>query len=155
MKLLNKLLWFSVFIINCLACSSSKKLAVDADYIVFSLKETECRGKCPVFSLEIYKSGKVLYEGIANVSKTGRYTKQISSEDMDELITEFNKAGFFNFQDEYISRITDLPSKYIGFTYKGRSKTIRDYHDAPQILSELEAKLEAIVGNEEGWMKMQ
>lgn len=64
---------------------------------------------------------------------------------------EFEKADFFNFKDEYTSRITDLPTTYIGFIDKGKTKIVRDYHGAPQLLSDLEAKLEIIANSDEGW----
>ena len=104
--------------------------------------------------MEVYKSGRVVYEGKENIEKTGKYEKQIKKKVVQALIQDFKTADFFNFKDEYTAMIRDLPSTYVGFTNEGKTKMVRDYRDAPKELIELEKKLEAIA-NSSGWKKIE
>lgn len=117
------------------------------DNIVFSFRKTECKGKCPVYYMQIYKSGKVTFEGTKNVEKIGSFSKQISNKEVENLIIEFEKAKFNEFQNEYTTKITDLPATYISFNNNDTTKIIRDYHGAPKELKDLELLLENIVNN--------
>jgi hypothetical protein len=139
-------------VISLLPFCSTKKASTSADYVVFSLRKTECKGKCPVYYMEIFKSGKAVFEGKKNTDKIGSYTRQIDKSIIEKLIVDFNQAGFFGFHDEYTSKITDLPSTYISFRNNGTSKTIRDYAAAPNELKRLEKLIEQFV-DEAGWEK--
>ena len=94
--------------------------------------------------MEIFKSGKVIYEGTKNVEKTGNFTKTIDVKTIDSLINEFENAAFCNFENEYTSRKRDLPTTYVGYRCNDSIKTVRDYDLAPKELKVLEKLLENI-----------
>jgi len=152
-KIMNKILISLILISFTLSCNTTKKLSGSNDLVLFTYRKTECRGKCPVYYMEIFKSGKIAFEGTKNVDKLGKYHKQIGKKEIKKLISEFEKANFFGFENEYTALITDLPTIYIAYTKNGTTKTIRDYHGSPQELKRLEKLLDAIADGE-GWTKI-
>ena len=133
------------------SCGNSKEIPKSESEIIFSYRQTSCFGKCPVYNIEIYSDGLVKYEGKHHVSKKGNYIKHLSDEKIEEMIDLFLASKFFDFEDEYTSPITDLPTKYLGFTYDGKSKTIKDYHGSPAELKALHKVMQAIVEEKAGW----
>lgn len=124
------------------------------DSTLISLEKTACFGKCPVFKITIYKNGLAIYDGQINVEKKGRFEKKIPNEEIKQLIKSFEESHFFDFKDKYTADMTDLPSTYLTFNNKGKSKKIIDYYDAPDKLKELEAMVENIA-NKDGWVKKE
>ncbi len=151
---MNKLIILLSILFAFASCNSTKKISNQSDYVVFSLRKTECKGKCPVYFMQIYRNGKITFEGTKNTDKIGKYQKEISSNELDSLILEFEKANFFDFEDEYTASITDLPTTYISFSTGDKTKNIRDYHGSPSELKELEKKLETIAESD-NWTKIE
>jgi Domain of unknown function (DUF6438) len=144
----------SLFAALLLACNASKKSGVAPDATLISYKKTPCRGTCPVFNMEIKQNGDAIFNGTKNTEKIGKYTKKLTKSELKSLVKDFKTANFFDFKDEYTSKITDLPSTYVGFIYKGKTKNIHDYHGAPKALKDLELKLDAIA-NGSGWTRIE
>lgn len=134
-------------------CKTGKN-STKQDTVVISLQKTACKGKCPVYKLEIYNSGELKFEGKSNVENIGSFSMKITKEKVDELVEKFIAANFFEFEDEYTSKVTDLPSTYLTFTHNNKTKRVRDYHGAPEQLRELEKLIEAFV-NSENWQKIK
>lgn len=122
------------------ACKTMQKTNNQAhtNQIVFTLKKTACYGKCPVFTLNLFSDGTVMFEGKMFTEKIGLYQNHISEKEINNLIIEFMNADFFNLEDEYISGMTDLPTTYLTFTYNSKTKTIKDYYGSPEKLKILE-----------------
>ena len=151
---MNKILIILAFLTAFSSCKTTKNTKSESDYVVFSLIKTACYGKCPVYKMEIYKSGKIMFEGKKNTAKIGNYRKEISINEIENLIADFEKAKFFDFEDEYTASITDLPTTYISFSNGESIKKVRDYHGSPRELKELENKLENIA-NSDNWTKIE
>jgi len=124
------------------------------------MRRTYCYGSCPVYSLEIFADGRVVYEGADFVAVTGRQTSKISAEEVKDLIRAFLATHYFSLKKSYrtqknpdgtYTEITDLPTTYTSFRYKGRFKSIEDYAFAPAKLSELEKKIDRAV-NVNQWL---
>ncbi len=62
-----------------IGCSSSKHVKEDA---LLYYGKTQCLGKCPVFDMYIFNDGKVLYEGLKNVTLKGKHQFKISSSEI-------------------------------------------------------------------------
>ena len=139
--------------LKVVACKSNKA-KTSGGIVIFSLDKKSGRGIVPTYNLKIYDNGKAVFEGIKNTEKLGEYQKQLTEEEMEVLKKAFQEANFFNFEDEYTSMITDLPTTYIMYSEDKRSKRIRDYHGAPASLKELEKLLENIADSE-GWKKIE
>ncbi len=149
MKILINLLILLTFSFSCKLVNVSDN---KTDTVLFTFRKTMCKGKCPVYYMEIFKSGKITFEGTKNVEKIGNYTKTINSKKIDSLIIEFNNAKFCDFENEYTSKKRDLPTTYISFVCNDTVKTVRDYDGAPKELKNLEKTLENIV-NSSDWVK--
>ncbi|MFK5854770.1 MAG: DUF6438 domain-containing protein [Bacteroidota bacterium] len=146
-----KLIFYGLILSVLFSCTSTRKVG-EVDIPIIKFEKTSCFGSCPVYSLSIFENGLVILDGIKNIDYIGSFKKQLSRKEINEIIAKFNDANFFNFDDEYTSRITDLPTTYISYNYNGKHKKIKDYSGAPKKLKELEKIILQIV-NEEGWEK--
>ena len=144
-----------ITLICCLfvGCNTSKKCSTDNE-IVFSMSKTRCYGKCPVYTIDIYSNGHVIYEGKSNVDKIGKFEKNITQKELSDLKKAFLDSKFFDFEDEYVSNATDLPTTYILFRNNGKEKKIKDYHKAPKELKALEKLLDDIANSTTDWIQL-
>jgi hypothetical protein len=108
--------------------------------VIITVERTACFGFCPDYRLSIYGNGKVVYEGYYYVRVEGTRTAYIPKSKVRELVAEFERIGFYNFDDHYIMGATDLPSALISIDLEGRSKTI-DMYGAEMIAPEEIANL--------------
>ena len=126
---------------------------------VITLERTACFGTCPVYQLTIYGDGKVVYEGKAFVTVTGRHTAQISPEQVQQLVKAFETANFFSLENQYVVGATDLPGAWTSISSSGQSKRVWRYgsidnpelNNAPRSLTELETQIDKIV-NSQQWI---
>ncbi|CAM1365723.1 hypothetical protein TOREUM_30381 [Tenacibaculum litoreum] len=93
-------------------CSSSKNIKKEEAFLYYG--KTQCLGKCPVFDMYLFKDGKVLYEGIKNVSKLGMHQFSIKTEDVEEIKKELEKIDFTT--KEKLTR--DFPNTVLKFKRK-------------------------------------
>jgi hypothetical protein len=127
----------------------------DFSTVQITLERTPCFGFCPVYKLTIHGDGTVEYDGENNVNVTGHQTAQLTQAQMQELVTTFQQAGYFDLKENYTAPVTDLPSTITSFSLEGRSKLITNYggctidssEKAPQALCDLEAKIDSIVNS--------
>ncbi|MFH1321890.1 MAG: DUF6438 domain-containing protein, partial [Bacteroidota bacterium] len=89
---------------------SSATAEQQKDSLFASIKRTPCYGRCPTYSISIYKSGYVIYEGIRFVDRIGTYSTQISEKEIQKIIAKANETGYFDLNDVYDSPVTDLPT---------------------------------------------
>jgi hypothetical protein len=116
--------------------------------VIITVERTACFGFCPDYRLSIYGNGKVVYEGRYYVQVEGRRITYIPKRKVRELVAEFERIGFYNFDDRYIMSATDLPSTLISIDLEGRSKTIDMYGTemiAPEEISNLIKQIEEAV----------
>jgi hypothetical protein len=123
-----------------------------------SLERTACFGSCPVYIISVSSSGQVTFEGKAHVRELGTSTGQIPRQQVEALLIELQRAGYFEFPSRYaVSEpacgryVTDLPSAISSATLKGRTKRIE--HDygcgaAPGALMVLEQRIDEVLGTE-------
>ena len=141
-------------IIATIGCKTSKKGRQNFESSVITMEKTACHGKCPVYTITIYGTGKAEYEGKNNVKKPGKYEKQLSRDETMKLFKAFDASNFSDFQSEYDTGATDVPSTLISFYHRGYKKNIKDRMAAPEELKNLERMVEEIVESE-GWTKIE
>jgi PKD repeat protein len=73
----------------------------------------ESTGKDPGYNLIIYGDGKVVFEGINNVSVKGLREANIESKEIISLISEFKEIDYFSLENNYIDKKSDYTSKAI------------------------------------------
>ena len=126
-----------------ISCSGSSRLATGR--IIIEMEKTACYGQCPVYTLKIDEDGRGLFIGVENTRYTGLYSFRLHREELDALIADFDRIGFFGLKDRYYDYVTDLPTTYLTFRSGEREKKIMDYHGAPQELKDLEKRLADLV----------
>ena len=126
---------------------------------VITIDRTACFGTCPVYSIEIYADGKVLYEGKEFVKTRRKAQGQITVKALEDLIQEFMKINYLDLKSkpDCPEEWTDNPSANTSLTWKGRHKEVTHYHGCRgsavlEQLTQLEDKIDAAV-NSGQWIK--
>jgi len=119
---------------------------------VISLERTPCFGFCPDYTVTVFGNGMVVYEGRNFVAVEGAQKALIPQEDVRELVNEFYRVGFFNFNDAYTDSATDLPSQTTSITIDGETKSVFRYGSKPPGLIILEDKIDETAQTEK-WVK--
>jgi hypothetical protein len=138
----------------CLSCKSGKQAKQNYEKSAITMEKTACYGKCPVYTITIYGTGKAEFTGSKNVKMLGKYEKQLSKEETLKIFNTFYASSFSDFLSEYDSGVTDVPATIISFLHKGYNKVIKDKMGAPGELKALEKMVEELVKGE-GWTKVQ
>lgn len=148
------------------ACAPRKTISPSADSSVdasvsarpaVTLERTACFGGCPVYSVLVSPSGQVSYHGKAHVRRVGTATGQIPAKQVETLVAELEKAGYFELSDRYTSTdpacgryATDLPSVITTARIGGRTKRVEhDYgcRGAPGALVILERRIDEVLNS--------
>ena len=98
--------------------------AATADSLFFSLERTVCFGQCPSYSIRVYRSGHVLYDGRNFVEPEGLHRGTVSADTMALLLRKAETLGFFDMEDKYDGPVTDLPSTIIRVVANGKDKKV-------------------------------
>ncbi len=78
--------------------------------LVVTMERTMCLGTCPTYTLTIYGDKTLVYEGRIHVATEGTITTTVSLDQIEQLVTAFEKAEFFNLDNGYNVGCRDLPS---------------------------------------------
>ena len=93
-----------------------------------SLERGPCFGSCPVYNVTLRSDGTATWNGERFVDRLGQYEGQVDLNDYDRLTRFVQRAGFFDWQDEYVAgNITDLPNYYLTVVANGETKTVHQY----------------------------
>jgi hypothetical protein len=149
---------------------------IPADLLI-TFQRTGCYGQCPSYTLTIDSGGSVVFhassywvrkEGVGFRKESGVVLSKISSGQVRQLISEFEKANYFSLRDDYTEKgdcpsgATDMPYAYTSIQINGRRKAVSHYYGCfykgegfkvyPRELTELEKRIDEIV-NTEQWMQ--
>ena len=136
-------------ILGLVGCASNQKMTAvqtsDEPSLIISMKRTACYGTCPVYELRIYSDHMATLTAEEHLELEGDYSAKISDETYQGIVDAFNASDFFDFEDEYTSNMSDLPTTFIYYSDLRRSKKIRDYYGSPEELRQLEDRVEALI----------
>jgi Domain of unknown function (DUF6438) len=113
--------------------------------LLVSLQRTPCFGQCPVFKIELFGDGKVVYVGQAFSKRVGTFKAIASPEFIKAILQKAADIKYLSFDTKYPkgeSMITDIPSTISFFKSGSESKTVLNNYDAPVELVEFERWLE-------------
>ena len=128
-----------IFIIILSSCkTTSNQISNNQKKLIISLEKTACFGTCPILKIEIYNNGAVVYNGIKHVKRLGIHDFEIQPKEIKKILSKAKEIGFYNLENEYTERISDLPTTYIMIN----GKLIKDYFGAPKKLKNLETLIE-------------
>lgn len=145
-----------------LSCHNSKKSTEDhvtdqetklkGDSLLASITRTPCYGRCPHYTISIYKTGLVVYDGKQFVNKSGIHTTRLSEDKLEEIKNMAAQVNYYALEDKYEGHMTDLPScTTVMNTEKGK-KEVFHYGKAPDNLIKFERYLDGLFANLE-WVK--
>lgn len=126
--------------------------------VMITLRRTACFGDCPVYSLEIYGNGFVVFRQVTDpgliydshvfgldVSSRARpHVYQVPVDEVQGLLMHIDAIDYFSLNNSYIARATDLPATITSVTVNGTTKGVYNYVAGPQELYELEYKIDDV-----------
>src|ERR1043166_3674873 len=118
----------SVLIFAVAVCASNA--ASSSDISSITLEYTACFGTCPMYTVTIFRDGRVVYEGKGFVKARGVRRKSIPVIKFIHLTEKLSEIGFFQLRNAYRSNITDLPRIFIAVTRGSETKSVEDYYGA-------------------------
>jgi len=128
--------------------------AAQEPQVAVTLHRDACFGACPVYTVTIYTDGTVVYNGERFVDVEGEQTASIDPETVEQLVADFEAAGYFEWEDEYTGMgITDQSTVITSVTRDGETKQIVHYlgdGTVPLALPYLEAWID-MVANTAQW----
>lgn len=119
----------------------------------FSYSQGPCFGKCPIYTLDIKPNGIAHFEGKRFADKQGKFTKKVSDEEVAELVALFDAANWFKLENNYDSKITDIPSVFIKYRNGDMIKKINFRGEYPEGVKAITAFFRT-VADSEGWTKV-
>jgi len=124
---------FIIFLIFSFCCSSQKHIPInDSSVLPFLvMKRTACYGTCPQYMITIYHHGLVRYEGKMFVDKIGCFEAMLSDELIHDIKLKLYNVNFFEFETEYDSNITDVPSTILKIHLDGKTHEVMDRFNGP------------------------
>ncbi len=121
-----------------------------ADSAVAKIQRTACFGRCPIYTLTVYKSGFAIYNGIEWVDQKGKFYTLGDKEKIRNLLKKAEEIGFLKMQDKYDSEnVTDLPSAIVTLRRDEVVKQVVNRYEGPEILRELEMYFDKLYENTE------
>ena len=143
------------------ACTAQKKtgesevkIPIPSDIQYLKMHRSACFGRCPTYSIEVYKNGLVRFTGIKFTQPIGIYEKNMGSVKVQNLFSEFSVKKVDTCKDVYDLHIADLPGIYYTFEYPNKTKKINNAHFGPQFLKDLANEVDSIGQVNGTWKKI-
>lgn len=142
----------TLFTLGWLACNGQKPAAKGperfgsaTDSLFFSLERTPCFGKCPAYTVTIYRSGFAEYTGRSNAPRQGRHTGRVDQAVLESLLEQAEAIGYFGLADSYDGPVTDLPSTITRIVSGDRDKRIVARHKTPPALKSFAQQADSLL----------
>lgn len=103
------------------SCKAKKTIvppeATDTPALVVQLKKSPCYGECPIYLIQFYDNGQVLFNGIKYTDKIGKFNATLNSNELNQLNDQVKLSFNDALSTKYlIPFISDLPSTTIKTT---------------------------------------
>ncbi len=136
--------------------AAAEKEPVSGDSLFAAIERSPCFGKCRTYSISVYKSGYVVYEGKQWVENIGLFYTFITPGKMAEISAFAEKIGFAEMNDSYRDpNIMDVPSTYTSYRVNGKIKRIDNtFGNPPAGLIEFEKYLDDLFSDTK-WIKIK
>ncbi|RXQ89005.1 hypothetical protein EO244_14350 [Ancylomarina salipaludis] len=124
------------------SCSAYQKAEYSEQSNLITLIKSRCRGKCPVYQLDINTEGESIYHGIANVRNKGIFKFKLSHNELIELKNQFDELKFHEIKIQQKTKYRDVA--YTTIKYQGTSHSYRSSWEASPLKSIVE-KLDRLI----------
>jgi Domain of unknown function (DUF6438) len=107
---------YSILSVMVVSCSGTKNVGADkqvtsGDSLAVYLEKGPCFGTCPMYSVSIYNTGYIVYEGKLNVERIGKYSAFVDSEFINKIMAKADELNYWDLNEEYIDPyLTDFPT---------------------------------------------
>ena len=128
------------------ACAGPKNATTTADVDYMKMLRSSCFGKCPSYTVEVYRNGLVRYTGRLFVPDTGVYEKNIGAGQAQALLSRVKEYRVDTLKDSYELRIADLPGLNYTFKYGNKTKQVNNAHFGPLFLKSLANEVDDVIG---------
>lgn len=119
------------------------------DSTVITLERGPCFGHCPEYTLTLYGSGRIEFDGRHNVCAKGHYTASAPTHEVRRLVAEMLVAGYFDFDWRAGPLATNESTVTSSLRHEGRTRRIEHYlgdAGAPLLLRTLEDRIDRVAG---------
>lgn len=96
-----------------------------ADITSVTLRRGPCFGTCPTYQVTLAVDGTASWYGERFVNRLGRHHGQVDVNDFGRLARFIQRAGFFDWEPEYLGNVTDLPDYFLTAVAGDLTKTVR------------------------------
>ena len=115
-----------------------------------SIERTACYGRCPIYTVSVYRDGKVEYVGKEYVKKKGKVASSITAAQVNAIDKLFTDAHYVKLANAYTSYdVTDNPSANTTYRPLGAAtKKVAHYYGdshAPDALTTLEEDFDKLL----------
>ncbi|HVK51060.1 MAG TPA: DUF6438 domain-containing protein [Pseudoxanthomonas sp.] len=121
---------------------------VPLDTVKISLSRSGCYGTCPIYSVEVFGDGRVIYDGEQYVDVTGRHEYRIPVEQVRDLLATFRRSDAWSLESNYSAMTTDSPTYCLRIHLDGQEHVIQDYVGKrvgmPQVVRQLQDAVDRI-----------
>ena len=174
--MIKRFIYCSLFLLLAFDYSFAQQ-SIPQDTII-TLERFACYGKCPAYKLTISADGTIVFEPREYINDetgeeffSGKYAKsKLSANQMNELLSEFEKINYFSLQKTYGQSWklkksktcpeiwTDSSSAETSLQMNGKRKTIWHYYGCQgtkilEQLTNLEKRIDEIV-NSNQWIEL-
>lgn len=120
---------------------------------LIEISKGPCYGPCPVYKLTVYRGGLATYEGERFTEKEGMHTKTLTTDQLDKLQAECQRANLWQYPDAFRSQHPDLPTVTIVYYEEDNNnfKSILGKEGRPEAVMAIEAMLDKIADSG-GWI---
>lgn len=162
MKKINTFLLLSFLSLALAACANNKNLNRSstkhhAPLEYLQMERTACFGKCPVYSIELYNDGRIIYTGKRFIEDSGRYEKNIGKAAVAKIFKQFDAYRADTCKASYELMIQDLPGISYQYSRNDEMKTIQNAHFGPGYLRHLANDIDSLgyYPSHKTWKKIQ
>lgn len=86
---------------------------------VLKIRQSGCKGTCPVYEITLSKTGLLVYEGIQHTDSIGKYLIQIGAKNARRILSNLEKNKVMTLPESYPIQVADMPMTF--FTIKTRT----------------------------------
>lgn len=134
--------------LSLFACKQNKSIEQStstkpSDFI--QLSRGACYGNCPVYNVQIFADGRVLYIGKLNVLNIGKYSSRLAPNQTKLLFEDLKQFNWSSYPDSYPIDNVDFPQFKIEFQNQELNKSIRANSMAASELIDLAKQIDFIV----------
>ncbi len=118
------------------------------------MRRGACFGRCPEYTITIYKTGRVVYAGTRNATPLGTYQKELGAATTQALLQKFMDHRVDTCRAYYISRIADAPTMSFTLVINGKQQIIGNAHFGPHFLIDLADEVDVMGKVDSTWTKL-